>query len=111
MSLIEGDVEKKEKILKLIKRFGPFVSILAYIAGIVYFCLLPHQMLIHGTYVSENALLPGNLFIFPLDYSNFLLTYILGLVNSDIHSSESLFSYYETLKSSYENKKFAFLNI
>ena len=110
MSLIEGDVEKKEKILRLIKRFGPFVSILAYIAGIVYFCLLPHQMLIHGTYVSENALLPGNRISIYIPIRLFQLStyfYALGLVNSDIHSSESLFSYYETLKSSYENKKFA----
>lgn len=86
MSLIEGDVEKKEKILNLIKKIGPFIAILSYIAGLVNFSLLPHQIFQHGTYISENALLPG-------------------LVNSDIHSSDALFSYYEKLKSMYESKK------
>ena len=60
MSLIEGDVQKKEKIFNLIKKFGPLLTVFSYLAGIIYFCLLPHEMFIHGTYISENALLPGN---------------------------------------------------
>jgi len=60
MSLIEGDVEHREKILNKVRKFGPLVAVLSYLGGIIYFCLLPHQMLIHGTYISENALLPGD---------------------------------------------------
>ncbi len=59
MSLIEGDVDKFDKIYKKLKKFGPLLSILAYLVGIVYFCMLPHEQLIHRTYISENALLPG----------------------------------------------------
>lgn len=62
MSLIEGDPENREKIFNHIKKFGPWLTVVSYFAGIIYFCLLPHQMLIHGTYISENALLPGNIF-------------------------------------------------
>ena len=54
-----GDIEKRVKIYEKIKLFGPLVSALAYIGGIVYFLLLPHESLIHRTYLSENALLPG----------------------------------------------------
>ena len=59
MSLIEGDIEKFDKIYRNIKKFGPLLAIVSYVAGIVYFCMLPHEMLHHRTYISENALLPG----------------------------------------------------
>jgi hypothetical protein len=58
-SLIEGDTTRVDKIFKSIKRFGPIVSVVAYLAGLVYFCLLPHEEIVHGTYISENALMPG----------------------------------------------------
>lgn len=61
MSLIEGDVEKHTKIFNLVKKLGPLVSVVSYLAGITYFCLLPHQELVHRTYLSENALSPGKL--------------------------------------------------
>jgi hypothetical protein len=59
MLLIDGDSEKRLKILELIQRFGVFVSILSYVGGIGYFCLLPHEEFVHKTYLSENALSPG----------------------------------------------------
>ena len=59
MWLIDGDSQSREKIFKKIDQLGPFISVLAYIAGLVYFVALPHEALIHRTYISENALLPG----------------------------------------------------
>lgn len=59
MSLYKNDADKKTKLFENVIKFGPILSILGYISGIVYFCLLPHETLIHGTYISENALLPG----------------------------------------------------
>jgi hypothetical protein len=58
-SLIEGDTTRIEKINNLVKKFGPVLSVISYLAGIVYFCLMSHEELVHGTYISENALMPG----------------------------------------------------
>lgn len=60
MSLINSDSDNKTQLFEKIIKVGPLLSIIGYISGIVYFCLLPHETLIHGTYISENALLPGN---------------------------------------------------
>jgi hypothetical protein len=62
-SLIEGDTTRIEKIFGHVKKYGPVFSILAYLVGIVYFCLLSHEELVHGTYISENALMPGLIFL------------------------------------------------
>ncbi len=59
MLLIDGDADKSEKIMSYVKKFGPFLSVLAYLSGIVYFLMLPHELLVHHTYISENALSPG----------------------------------------------------
>ncbi len=59
MLLTDGDNEKREKIFKLIERFGLLLSILSFVGGLVYFCLLPHEDFVHKTYLSENALSPG----------------------------------------------------
>ncbi|RNA00772.1 glycosylphosphatidylinositol anchor attachment 1 isoform X1 [Brachionus plicatilis] len=83
MSLYHSDTDKKTKLFEKVIKFGPLLSILGYFSGIVYFCLLPHEALIHGTYISENALLPG-------------------LVSSDIFSTDSIFNYYHFLKDAYE---------
>ena len=85
-SLLTSDTSKIEKVLNKIEKLGSLVSLLAYVAGIVYFCLLPHKQFIHGTYISENALIPG-------------------LVSSDIYSSDMINTYYDLLKSHYEIKK------
>ena len=58
-TLIEGDISKIEKLHGKVSKFGPLVSLVAYLAGIVYFCLLSHEEIVHGTYISENALMPG----------------------------------------------------
>ncbi len=58
-SLINGDSEKLEKIYNLIEKWHIKVSILSFIAGIVWFLVLPHKLHVHRTYMSENALSPG----------------------------------------------------
>jgi hypothetical protein len=80
MSLIEGDVKKKDQIYRLLRKFGPIISVLSYLAGLVYFCLLPHPSVVHNTYLSENALIPGS-------------------VASDIQSSDMLVYYKDLLTS------------
>jgi len=57
--LIDGDADKSEKIMSHVKKFGPLLSVVAYLGGIIYFFMLPHELLIHHTYISENALSPG----------------------------------------------------
>ena len=59
MTLIEGDWVKRKKILGYAQKFGPKISILAYLAGLIYFIALPHNEIVHRTYISENSLLPG----------------------------------------------------
>jgi hypothetical protein len=59
MSLIQGDSQKRDQIFGYIQKFGLFVSIASYLAGLVYFCMLPHGDIVHRTYLSENALSPG----------------------------------------------------
>ncbi|CAF0726519.1 unnamed protein product [Brachionus calyciflorus] len=83
MSLLNGDSDKKLKLYEPLEKFGPLLSLVGFIAGVVYFCLLPHQLLVHGTYISENALLPG-------------------LVSSDIFSTDAIFNFYDYLKNNYE---------
>ena len=85
MLLIDGDADKSERIMSYVKKFGPLLSVLAYLGGIIYFLMLPHEMLIHHTYISENALSPG-------------------LVSSDIYSTDLLNSYNDLLKTHYESK-------
>lgn len=58
-SLVEGDSARLKRLYGKLKMFGPIVSVLAYLAGLVYFCSLSHQDVVHGTYISENALMPG----------------------------------------------------
>lgn len=60
MSLIHGDSQKQEQIYGYVQKFGWLVSIVSYLAGLGYFCMLPHAELVHRTYLSENALSPGN---------------------------------------------------
>lgn len=83
MSLIEGDSEKRVKLYKTIKKFSPYLSVIAYLAGLVYFVLLPHEEIVHNTYMSENALSPG-------------------LVNTDRESLTIFTHYHKLLKTSYQ---------
>jgi hypothetical protein len=57
--LTDGDADKGERIMTYVKKFGPLLSVVAYLGGIIYFLMLPHELLIHHTYISENALSPG----------------------------------------------------
>lgn len=63
-SLISGDSQKRDKIYKLFQKFHVYVSLLAFIAGLVWFFILPHKLHVHKTYMSENALSPGMQFYF-----------------------------------------------
>ena len=83
MSLIEGDSEKRLKLYRSIKKFSPYLAVISYLAGIVYFVLLPHEDIVHNTYMSENALSPG-------------------LVNTDRESLAILTNYHKLLKTSYK---------
>ncbi|CAH8581964.1 unnamed protein product [Dicrocoelium dendriticum] len=47
------------KIQKLIARNSTAVGLILYIIGLLWFCLLSQEELNHGTYLSENALLVG----------------------------------------------------
>ena len=86
MSLIDGDLTKFEPALKKLNRYGSLVGGLAYVAGIVYFLMFPHDALVGRTYISENALLPG-------------------LVSSNIYSSDLFSQHYDQIKTHYESQK------
>lgn len=62
-SLISGNSEKREKIFNLFQKWNIQVSVLSFIAGVVWFFVLPHKMHVHKTYMSENALSPGILIL------------------------------------------------
>ena len=86
MSLISGDIEKRNKVFNLIQRFGFLLTILGYFGGLVFFALQPSDLFFHRTYVSENALSPG-------------------LVASDILTTDPVFQFNTLLKNHVESKK------
>ena len=60
-SLISGNSEKFEKFYKLLEIWNVKASVLSLIIGIIWFLILPHKLHVHKTYMSENALSPGNI--------------------------------------------------
>lgn len=54
-----GATQRNAKFAKLLVRGNTLVCLLLYVVGLVYFWMLGHNYLSHGTYFSENALLPG----------------------------------------------------
>ncbi|CAH8541351.1 unnamed protein product [Schistosoma turkestanicum] len=50
---------KKEQYLKVIEKHSTLFGLLLYLIGLIWFCLLSQDELNHKTYMSENALLIG----------------------------------------------------
>jgi glycosylphosphatidylinositol transamidase len=57
----EDSVEQKDltPLAKIVMTKGTYFSIISYLSGIVYFCLLVSDEFSDKTYFSDNALLPG----------------------------------------------------
>ncbi|KAI8643787.1 Gaa1-like protein [Parasitella parasitica] len=53
------DPIKRAKILRFVQRFTPVLSILLFVVGIGWLLILPYDGYNKHTYISENALLPG----------------------------------------------------
>ncbi|KAG1142805.1 hypothetical protein G6F37_007347 [Rhizopus arrhizus] len=53
------DLEKRARLLRLLQRFAPVLSFVLFFIGIVWILILPYDGYNKGTYISENALLPG----------------------------------------------------
>lgn len=53
------DPEKRVKLLRLLQKFIPLVSFLLFIVAVGWILVLPYDGYNKGTYISENALLPG----------------------------------------------------
>ncbi|CEP13311.1 hypothetical protein [Parasitella parasitica] len=53
------DPIKRAKILRFIQRFTPIISLLLFFIGIGWILILPYDGYNKHTYISENALLPG----------------------------------------------------
>ncbi|CAO3701190.1 unnamed protein product [Rhizopus stolonifer] len=53
------DPEKQARIFRLLQRFSPVLSIVLFFVGIAWLLILPYEIYSKGTYISENALLPG----------------------------------------------------
>ncbi|KAI9266635.1 Gaa1-like protein [Phascolomyces articulosus] len=58
------NAERKEKIIRFVKRFTVPLSILLFFVGIAWIFLLPYQDFNKKTYISENALLPGQVNVY-----------------------------------------------
>lgn len=55
--------QQKSKYAKILIKVNRRLCLFLYAIGIVWFCLLSHREFSHATYFSENALLPGLLFL------------------------------------------------
>ncbi|KAG1174609.1 hypothetical protein G6F70_006567 [Rhizopus microsporus] len=53
------DLEKQARILRFLQRITPVITFLLFFAGVIWILVLPHEKYNKGTYISENALLPG----------------------------------------------------
>ncbi|KAI8357897.1 Gaa1-like protein [Choanephora cucurbitarum] len=53
------DPQKRVKTVRLIQKYTPILSVLLFIIGLVWILLLPYEGYNKRTYISENALLPG----------------------------------------------------
>ncbi|XP_071116541.1 glycosylphosphatidylinositol anchor attachment 1 protein-like [Haliotis cracherodii] len=68
------DPKQRQRLVAVISKYNQKLSILLYMAGLVWFLLLAYQPLNASTYFSENALLPGlveNEFYNDAEISNF----------------------------------------
>lgn len=62
MKLLTGSgatQRRNAKVAKWLRRGNTPICLTLYVGGIVYFWMLAHTYMNHGTYFSENALLPG----------------------------------------------------
>ncbi|KAL9557285.1 hypothetical protein PS6_001913 [Mucor atramentarius] len=53
------DPVKRAKVLRIVQKFIPILSILLFIIGVAWLLILPYDGYNKQTYISENALLPG----------------------------------------------------
>ncbi|KAG1461820.1 hypothetical protein G6F46_005036 [Rhizopus delemar] len=53
------DLEKRARLFRLLQRFAPVLSFVLFFIGIIWILILPYDGYSKGTYISENALLPG----------------------------------------------------
>ncbi|KAI7859114.1 Gaa1-like protein [Circinella umbellata] len=58
------NTERKEKIIRIIKKYNVSLSILLFFIGIAWILILPYQDFNKKTYISENALLPGQVNVY-----------------------------------------------
>ncbi|KAG2221144.1 hypothetical protein INT45_004453 [Circinella minor] len=58
------NTERKEKIVRIIKKYNVSLSILLFFIGIAWILILPYQEFNKKTYISENALLPGQVNVY-----------------------------------------------
>lgn len=59
MGILTDPSAGQGKITKIIIKYYSKLTILMYVGGVIWFCLLAYTPLNAGTYFSENALLPG----------------------------------------------------
>ena len=78
----------RARFISLIRRFCNPLCILCYIIGIVWFLALAYHPLNAGTYFSENALLPGRVFIYYNIFCN--LPYVKLCMNVLLYECSSV---------------------
>ncbi|KAI9024469.1 Gaa1-like protein [Phycomyces nitens] len=55
----EFSLEKQRKIARALEKYVPILSIILFVVGVIWLFLLPYEGYNKRTYISENALLPG----------------------------------------------------
>ncbi|KAI9257622.1 Gaa1-like protein [Sporodiniella umbellata] len=53
------DPQKQIRIFRFLQRFAPALSFVLFLVGTAWILILPSELYSKGTYISENALLPG----------------------------------------------------
>ncbi|XP_042219524.1 glycosylphosphatidylinositol anchor attachment 1 protein-like [Homarus americanus] len=78
MGLLTDPGMERSQLPALLEKYHRPICVILYVVGIVWFMALAHNSLNHGTYFSENALLPG-------------------LVQGDFHGDSQAVQYLESL--------------
>ena len=59
MGKLLENAKARQKVIKVLKKYGFAISVVSYLVGLSWMVALPHQALSASNYFSENQLLPG----------------------------------------------------
>lgn len=81
-------IQKTKKYMRILIKYNRRICFFLYVIGLAWFCALAHNDLNTATYISENALLPGESHV--CWWPGLTTPVFSGLVYSEIRQSDSV---------------------